>query len=99
MQGLEESIKKICSKYGIQAYFKGNRTIKEMLGKPKDKDTIDKKSEAIYWYQCGQHACDEEYIGETSRTFGERYKDHLKEPTPIHTHSPQTAATLRTSTL
>ena len=43
-QRLGEIIKKICSKYGIQTHFKGNRTIKEMLVKPKDKDPIDKKS-------------------------------------------------------
>ena len=51
-QGLGESIKKICSKYGIHTHFKGNRTIKQILVKPKDKDPMDKKSEAIYWYQC-----------------------------------------------
>ena len=39
---------------------------------------------AIYWYQCGDLGCDEEYIGETSRTFGERYKEHLKAPSAIH---------------
>ena len=33
--------------------------------------------------------CDEEYIGETSKTFGERYKEHLKEPSSIHGHSTQ----------
>ena len=26
----------------------------------------------------------EEYIGETSRTLGECYREHLKEPSPIH---------------
>ena len=31
--------------------------------------------------------CNEEYIGEASDTFGERYKEHLKEPSPIHAHS------------
>ena len=31
--------------------------------------------------------CDEEYIGETSRTFAQRFKEHLKEPSPIHNHS------------
>ena len=30
--------------------------------------------------------CDEEYIGETARIFGERYKEHLKAPSPIHDH-------------
>ena len=32
----------------------------------------------------GDLACDDEYIGETSRTFGERFKEHLKEPALIH---------------
>ena len=45
---------------------------------------------AIYWYQCGDLGCDDEYIGETSRTFGERYKEHLKAPSAIHHHSIQT---------
>ena len=45
---------------------------------------------AIYWYQCGDLCCDDEYIGGTSRTFGERYKEHLKDPSPIHQHSNQT---------
>ena len=51
---------------------------------------MDKRSEAIYYNQCGELACNEEYIGETSRTFGERFKEHLKEPSPIHVHSTQT---------
>ena len=29
----------------------------------------------------------QKYIGETSRTFGERYREHLKAPSPIHDHS------------
>ena len=60
-----------------------------MLVKPKDKDPIDRKHGVIYWHQCGELTCNEEYIGETSRTFGERYKEHLKEPSPIHGHSSQ----------
>ena len=31
--------------------------------------------------------CDDEYIGENSRTFGERFKEYLKDPSPIHNHS------------
>ena len=30
--------------------------------------------------------CDEEYIGESSRTFGERFRGHLKAPYPIYDH-------------
>ena len=71
-QGLCESIKKICGRYG------------------RDKDPMVNQSSAIYRYQCGDLACDVEYIGETSRTFGERYKEHLKAPSAIHQHSRQT---------
>ena len=35
-------------------------------------------------------ACDDEYIEETSRTFGERFKEHQKDPSPIHHHSNNT---------
>ena len=38
------------------------------------------QSDAIYWYQYIDLGCDDENIGETSRTFGERYKEHLKAP-------------------
>ena len=30
--------------------------------------------------------CDDEYIGESARTFEERYKEHLKAPSPIFEH-------------
>ena len=86
-QGLGENIIRICKKYDIQTHFKGKRTIKNILVKLKDKDPLDRKSGAIYWYQCGELICDEGYIEETSRTLGERYKEHLKEPSPIYGHS------------
>ena len=87
VQGLGESIKHTCSKYGIQTHFKGNRTLKQILVKPKDKDPKEKKSGVIYCYQCTAIACGEEYISETSRALGERYKEHLREPSPIQVHS------------
>ena len=89
-QGLCESFKKICGRYGIQAHFKGGSTIKNLLVSPKDKDPMVNRSGAIYWYQCGDLGCDDEYIGETSRTFGERYKKHLKAPSAIHHRRNQT---------
>ena len=89
-QGLCKSIKKICSKYGIQTHFRGKRTIKNILVSPKDKDPMEKKSQAIYWFQCGELACDKDYIRETARTFGQRCKEHLMEPSFIHHHSKST---------
>ena len=51
-KGIGESFKNICKKYGIQVYFKGGKTIKNLLVSPKDKDNIKKKSNVIYWYRC-----------------------------------------------
>ena len=45
------------------------------------------KSGVIYRYKCGRVDCDEEYIGESSRTFGERFREHQKAPSPIYDHS------------
>ena len=89
-QGLWECIKKICAKYGIHTYFKGSNTIRNLLVFAKDKDPMVSQSGAIYWFQCGDLSCDDEYIGETTRTFGERYKEHLKDLLPIHQNSKYT---------
>ena len=93
-QGLCENIKKMCIRYGIQTYFKGNSAIKNLLVSPMDKDPMANKSGAIYQFQWGDLACDEEYIGETSRTFTERFKEHLKEPSPIYNHRNSTGHTI-----
>ena len=51
---------------------------------PKDKDPMLKKSGVIYRYKCDRVECDEEYIEESSRTFGERFKEHQKAPSLIY---------------
>ena len=84
-QGLNESFKRTCRKYGIEVYLKGGHTIKDLLMAPKDKDPI-LKSGVIYRYKCGRVDCDHEYIGESARNFEERFKEHLKAPSPIHDH-------------
>ena len=54
--------------------------------KLKDQDPKQKKSGMIYSYQCGEIACNEEYTEETFGTLGERYREHLKEPSPLNAH-------------
>ena len=85
-KGLSESVKKRCSNYGVQVYFKGGTTIKNLLMTPKDIDPMMKRSVVIYSYKGGRVECDEEYIGESSRTFGERFKEHQKALSPIFDH-------------
>ena len=86
-KGIAESIKQTCSKYGIHVHFNGNTTIKQVLMKPKDWDPKDSKSGLIYSNQCHHLDCDEEYIGEISRKLGGRRREHLKQPSSIHSHS------------
>ena len=76
-KGLSESMKRTCNK---EVHLKGGNTIKNLLMAPKDIDPILKKSGVIYRYKCDRVECDEEYIGESSRTFGERFKEHQKAP-------------------
>ena len=38
---------------------------------PKDQDPIKNRSGVIYRFICNRVECDDEYIGESSRTFGE----------------------------
>ena len=60
---------------------------------PRDKDHVTKKSGIIYRYKCDGLKCDEEYIGEPSRTFEERFKEHLKATFPIYDHFNSTGHT------
>ena len=56
------------------------------MSSPKDKNEMANKSSIIYSYCCREIGCDEEYVGESGRTFGERFKEHLKTPSPIFPH-------------
>ena len=67
-------------------YFKGGTTIKNLLMAPKDLDPIKSRSGVIYKFKCNRVECDDKYIGESSRTFGERFTEHLKAPSPIFDH-------------
>ena len=40
----------------------------------------------IYRYKCGRADCVDEYIGESGRTIAERFREHMRAPSPIHDH-------------
>ena len=67
-------------------HYRGGNTIKDFLMAPKDKDHITMKSGIIYRFKCHRVDCDDENIGESSRTFRERFKEHLQAPYPIYDH-------------
>ena len=81
LKGLSERFKSICGKAGVQIHFKGNNTIKDLSVASKDKDDITSKGSVIYRYKCDHLRSTMGYIGETGRTFGDGYKEHLR-PSP-----------------
>ena len=83
---MSESCKNNCRKHWVEIYFKGGHTIKDLLVHPKDNDNILQKSGVIYRFWCCRVDCDEEYIGESGRTFAERFREHMKVPSTIHDH-------------
>ena len=89
-QGLCESIKKICGRYGIQTHFKKLQHHQEPPGLPQDKNPMVTQSHAIYWYQCGDLGCDDECIGEPPGPLVKDTKNTQKDPSPIHHHNNQT---------
>ena len=76
VQGMGESCKIICRKHWFEMYFKGGNTIKDLLVHPKDRDTIPQKSGVIYRFKCSRVDCKKGYIGESGRTFAERFREH-----------------------
>ena len=81
-QGWSESVKRTCNKYGVHVYFRGGVTIRNLLMAPKDQDPMLKKSGVIYRHKYDSMECD----GQSSRTFGERFKEHQKVPSTIYDH-------------
>ena len=78
---------KTSKKHGIHIYLRGGKIMKDLLVAPKDKDSITRESSIIYRCKCDRLECDDKYIGESARTFGERFREHLKAPSTIYDHS------------
>ena len=72
--------------YGDQGTFQGYQHLKNPSYGPKDRDSKLQKRGVFYKFKCPHINCQEEYIGESGRTFGDRLKEHLKDPSPIHHH-------------
>ena len=85
-----DRFKRICKSKNIQVHFKGTNTLRTTLVNPKDKDHKSKQTGVIYQYQCPHIQCSSSYIGESGRSLGDRVKEHLKAPSPIHLHNTTT---------
>ena len=90
IKGLSESFKNTCNKAGIQVHFMGHNTMQTLLTASEDKDNMCQKRGVIYHYKCSCMDCPEQYIGESGRNFGDRFREHLRAQSPIHLHSQTT---------
>ena len=68
----------------MQVHFKGSNTIKTLLMAPKVRDN---KLQKVGSYS---GLTVQEYIGESGRSFGNRLREHLRAPSPIHQNSHST---------
>ena len=87
IRGLSGKCRSMCNKAGIKVHLKGHNTRRTLLMAPKDKDNMCQKSGIIYHYKCANTDCPEQYKGESGRTFHDRFREHLRAPSPIHPHS------------
>ena len=83
----QKSSRRLVTNKAYKVHLKGTNTVKQLLMAPKDKDPKLTKSGVIYRYQCPTSNCTKQYIGESGRSLGERYKEYLKAPSPIHLHT------------
>ena len=74
MSGVSEKIHRIFKKHGIPSFHKPFNTLRALLVNPKDKTSKEKKCGVVYSVECRQ--CGDEYVGETGRALGCRFKEH-----------------------
>jgi len=74
VRGVSEQLTRVFRKQGVSVYHKPFNTIRSQLVHPKDPTPPEKKCGVIYKIECEQ--CHLDYIGETARTFGTRFKEH-----------------------
>ena len=86
IQGLGEKFLKV-QQTRHSSTFQSTNTVKQLLMAPNDEDPKLAKSGILYRYKCSNINCREQYIGESGRTLGDRYKECLKAPSPIHLHT------------
>ena len=74
VRGLSETIKRILEGLDIRVYLRPNRTLRQMLVKPKDPLPVDQKNGVVYRIPCRD--CEKTYIGQSGRSLACRMKEH-----------------------
>ncbi|CAH1274730.1 Hypp5404 [Branchiostoma lanceolatum] len=76
VQEVSEKLRRIFQNFNIATNFKPQSTLRQRLVHPKDRPRKGSKADVIYRLKCEEPNCNNTYIGETSRSLNERYKEH-----------------------
>ena len=79
--GLSEKLTRIFRKHNTKVALKPERTVKDILVRPKDRTPLEQQCGAIYKIPCAD--CDAFYIGESARQLKTRVKEH-KDSVRLH---------------
>ena len=74
IHGLSENLRRIFKNHNIPSYHKPVNTIRNQLVRPWDTTPIQSQCVVVYHIQCPE--CQLDYIGETGRNMGTRFKEH-----------------------
>ena len=94
--GLSEQLQMVLRSHGVPSYHKPCITLRSLLVSPKDKSK-EKQCGVVYSIKCSE--CDQEYVGETARMLGTRFREHTGGNHPnsaIEEHTSSTRSSLHT---
>ena len=74
VKGLSENLRRLFHANNISTYHKPINTLRSILVKPKDATPIEQQCGLVYHIKCQD--CHHNYIGETGRNMGIRFKEH-----------------------
>ena len=74
VKGLSEQLQRVFKTHDVPTFHKPFNTLRSLLVRPKDKSEKEKQCGLVYSIKC--KSCEKEYIGETARSLGTRFKEH-----------------------
>ena len=84
--GLAKASRMYVASLGSRYTLKGGKTIGNLLLAPKDRKKITLKNGVINRFKCDHVGCEGAYVGESAKTFEERFKEHCMASSPIFDH-------------
>lgn len=76
VRGLSETIKRLMEKMDVRVQLRPNRTLRQMLVKPKDPVPLDQRNGVVYRIPCKD--CESTYVGQSGRSLACRMKEHQR---------------------